>query len=117
MFDIHQLLIIRDLPRAITAAGKNYRTLSALGMVTLAAVVAAYFWTHPGFSQTVGSDSVVIGQVSPNAKIGDRSVIIGPTDARGNTVLNQSMAVGKGRGGGVVHSVPMFEQGFQYRVV
>ena len=88
--------IPRDLPKVITAAGKNHRTLLALGMLTLAAAVIVYFYTHPGFSQTVGNDSVVMGQVSPNAKIGDRSVVIGATDARGNTILNQPMAIGNG---------------------
>lgn len=41
----------------------------------------------------VGKDSVVIGNVSGN--VGDGSVVIGPTDNRGNTVLNQPMAVGR----------------------
>jgi hypothetical protein len=41
----------------------------------------------------VGKDSVVIGNVSGD--IGDGSVVIGPTDANGNVILNHSMAVGK----------------------
>jgi hypothetical protein len=40
----------------------------------------------------VGTDSVVMGRVS--GKVGDRSVVIGATDDRGNVILNQSMAVG-----------------------
>ena len=42
---------------------------------------------------TVGKDSVVIGNVSGN--VGDGSVVIGATDAYGNVILNQSMAIGK----------------------
>jgi hypothetical protein len=40
----------------------------------------------------VGDDSVVMGNIS--GCVGHRSVVIGPTDDRGNTILNQSMAVG-----------------------
>jgi len=41
----------------------------------------------------VGKDSVVIGNVSGN--VGDGSVVVGPTDDRGNVILNQPMAVGR----------------------
>lgn len=41
----------------------------------------------------VGTDSVVMGNVQGN--IGDGSVVIGPTDSNGNTILNQTMAVGR----------------------
>ena len=41
-----------------------------------------------------GKDSVVIGDVSGD--VGDGSVVIGPTDEQGNTIINQSMAVGRG---------------------
>lgn len=41
-----------------------------------------------------GKDSVVIGDVS--GEVGDGSVVIGPTDSRGNTIINQPMAVGRG---------------------
>jgi hypothetical protein len=44
----------------------------------------------------VGKDAVVIGNVSPRVEVGDGSVVIGATDAHGNTILNQSMAVGRG---------------------
>lgn len=44
----------------------------------------------------VGKDSVVIGNVPPNIQVGDGSVIIGATDARGNTIINTPMAVGRG---------------------
>ncbi len=40
----------------------------------------------------VGDDSVVMGNVA--GTVGSRSVVIGPTDNRGNTILNQPMAVG-----------------------
>jgi hypothetical protein len=40
----------------------------------------------------VGIDSVVMGQVF--GKVGDRSVVIGAMDQRGNVILNQTMAVG-----------------------
>ena len=43
----------------------------------------------------IGKDSVVIGNVSPNTEVGDGSVVIGPTDANGNTIINQPMAVGR----------------------
>jgi hypothetical protein len=41
-----------------------------------------------------GKDAVVIGNVSGD--IGDGSVVIGATDERGNTIINQPMAVGRG---------------------
>jgi hypothetical protein len=44
----------------------------------------------------VGEDSVVMGNVPPNTKVGNGSVIIGPTDNRGNTIINTPMAVGRG---------------------
>jgi hypothetical protein len=87
-------------PKLIAAAGKNHRTLSALGILAVVVVAVIYFQTHPGVSQTVGSDSVVMGQVSPNARIGDRSVVIGATDAHGNTILTQPMVVGHNAHGG-----------------
>ena len=40
-----------------------------------------------------GKDSVVIGDVS--GEVGDGSVVIGATDANGNVILNQPMAVGR----------------------
>ena len=42
----------------------------------------------------VGDDSVVIGDVK--GSVGSRSVVVGPTDNRGNTDLSQPMAVGFG---------------------
>ena len=42
----------------------------------------------------VGRDAVVMGDVS--GSVGDGSVVIGATDSRGNVVLNQPMAVGRG---------------------
>ncbi|MCP5374936.1 MAG: hypothetical protein H6743_02430 [Rickettsiaceae bacterium] len=44
----------------------------------------------------VGKDTVIIGSVPQNLKAGNGSVIIGQTDANGNTILNGSMAVGRG---------------------
>lgn len=41
-----------------------------------------------------GKDTVVIGDVS--GEIGEGSVVIGPTDDRGNTIINTPMAVGRG---------------------
>ncbi len=40
----------------------------------------------------VGKETVIIGDVSGN--FGDRCVIIGATDDRGNVILNRPMAVG-----------------------
>lgn len=45
-----------------------------------------------------GKDTVVIGNVSGD--VGDGSVVIGPTDERGNTIINQPMAVGRGASAG-----------------
>jgi hypothetical protein len=44
----------------------------------------------------IGKDAVVMGNVPPSAQIGDGSVVIGPTDSHGNTIINQPMAVGRG---------------------
>ena len=44
----------------------------------------------------IGRDSVVIGNVPPHSEVGDGSVVIGATDAHGNTIINQPMAVGRG---------------------
>ena len=44
----------------------------------------------------IGKDSVVMGNVPPNAQVGDGSVVIGATDSCGNTILNTSMAIGRG---------------------
>lgn len=41
----------------------------------------------------IGEDSVVIGNV-PYQNVGNRSVVIGPTDSNGNTILNGTMAIG-----------------------
>jgi hypothetical protein len=41
---------------------------------------------------TIGSDSVVIGDVA--GSVGDRSVVIGATDQRGHVILTTPMAVG-----------------------
>ncbi len=44
----------------------------------------------------VGKDAVVMGNVPSSVQIGDGSVVIGPTDSHGNTIINQPMAVGRG---------------------
>ena len=44
----------------------------------------------------VGKDSVVMGNVDPKTKVGDGSVVMGATDARGNAIYNTPMAVGHG---------------------
>ena len=44
----------------------------------------------------IGKDSVVIGNVPADAQVGEGCVIIGATDARGNTIINTPMAVGRG---------------------
>ncbi len=44
----------------------------------------------------IGKDAVVMGNVPSGAQIGDGSVVIGPTDSHGNTIINQPMAVGRG---------------------
>lgn len=45
-----------------------------------------------------GKDSVVMGNVE--GEVGEGSVVIGPTDSQGNTIINQSMAVGRGASAG-----------------
>jgi hypothetical protein len=49
----------------------------------------------------IGKNSVVIGKVPSNLSIGEGSVVVGPTDDRGNTILNQPMAVGFGAKAGL----------------
>jgi hypothetical protein len=44
----------------------------------------------------IGKDAVVIGNVPLKIQVGDGSVVIGATDSRGNTIINQPMAVGRG---------------------
>jgi hypothetical protein len=44
----------------------------------------------------VGKDSVVIGNVPSNSQVGDCSVVIGPTNSRGDIIINKPMAVGHG---------------------
>jgi len=43
----------------------------------------------------IGKDSVVMGNVPQNIEVGEGCVVIGPTDARGNTIINQPMAIGR----------------------
>jgi len=43
----------------------------------------------------IGDESVVMGNVS-SGRVGNRSVVIGPTDNRGNTIVNQPGAYGYG---------------------
>jgi len=42
--------------------------------------------------QMIGDDSVVYGNVT--ADVGNRSVVIGPTDGKRNVILNKGMAIG-----------------------
>lgn len=46
--------------------------------------------------KVIGKDSVVYGNVGDDINVGDGSVVIGATDAYGNTIINQPMAVGRG---------------------
>jgi hypothetical protein len=50
----------------------------------------------PPSSLSVGDESVVVGRVAPNTRVGNRSTIVGATDDRGNTILNTPMAIGHG---------------------
>jgi hypothetical protein len=55
----------------------------------------------PNKGISVGTDSVAMGHIPDGSKIGDGSVVIGPTDANGNTILNQGgLAVGNGASAG-----------------
>ena len=44
----------------------------------------------------LGKDNVIIGNVPSDLEAGDGNVIIGATDAHGNTIINTPMAVGRG---------------------
>ncbi len=50
----------------------------------------------PTPSLDVGDESVVVGRVAPNTRVGNRSTIVGATDDRGRTILNTPMAIGRG---------------------
>ena len=43
----------------------------------------------------LGKDNVIIGNVPSDLEAGDGNVIIGATDAHGNTIINTPMAVGR----------------------
>jgi len=80
-------------PQIIAAAAKNYRSLAALCIIAIAACVIAFLYFRSE-SQNIGDDAVVMGNVPSTTKVGNGSVVIGPTDAHGNTIINQPMAVG-----------------------
>lgn len=44
----------------------------------------------------LGKDNVIIGNVPEDLEAGDGNVVIGPTDAHGNTIINKPMAAGRG---------------------
>jgi hypothetical protein len=78
----------------------SLKATGPMGNLALAATggfavwVLSYFLLPKPIPPTVevGNDSVVMGQVK--GKVGDGSVVVGPTDTNGNTVITQSMAVG-----------------------
>lgn len=43
----------------------------------------------------IGKDAVVMGAIPNTLEVGDGSVVIGPTDKYGNTIINTPMAVGR----------------------
>jgi hypothetical protein len=69
-----------------------YRLLRLIVITTWS---ASALWIAVGSSQSgnVGDNSVVLGNHRGN--VGNGSVVVGPTDERGNTVLNTPMAVGR----------------------
>ncbi|MGB7100803.1 MAG: hypothetical protein WBD95_18830 [Xanthobacteraceae bacterium] len=96
---------------------KTQKVSIICALIGAAAIISASFLRAPSFQQTingdnnfqvgsgatltmaqllptVGSDSVVIGNVKHN--VGDRSVAIGATDDRGNTILALPGAYGYG---------------------
>ncbi len=77
------------------AAGASYRSLAAFVSLLVAAGIISSLYLRP-VSQQIGADAVVIGNVPSTARIGNGSVVIGATDARGNTILTQPMAIGHG---------------------
>jgi hypothetical protein len=52
----------------------------------------------------IGKDTVIIGNVPSNLEAGDGSVVIGATDAQGNTIINEPMVVGRNASAGP-HSI------------
>jgi internalin A len=52
----------------------------------------------------IGDDSVVYGKIPPNLKVGNRSTVVFPTDANGNTIIDRSTAIGYGAQAGE-HSI------------
>jgi hypothetical protein len=92
--------LTESTPKIIAASGKNRRTLTALGILAVCFIAVLYFRSSPSVSQIVGNDSVVMGNVPPTARVGDRSVVIGATDANGNTILTRPMTVGHNAHGG-----------------
>jgi hypothetical protein len=79
-----------SIRKIIVTAGKSRRTLAAC--LILAVTV---YGTANIKSMEVGKDAVVMGKVPATARIGDGSIIIGPTDANGNITLTAPMAVGR----------------------
>jgi hypothetical protein len=84
-----------------------FRSLRAFPRLTLLAgcgvifvAVAGYELSASADSLNVGPDAVVMGRVAPNATIGAGSVVIGPTDDHGNTIVNKPMVAGRCAHGG-----------------
>lgn len=75
-----------------------YVSLAVCALCVLAAPFVVFWGVKKQRKQAmkVGKGSVVMGQVPPDAEIGEGCTIVGPTDQFGNTILNTPMAVGKG---------------------
>ena len=81
-----------------------------VGLLVLASIRSD---DKPNIRPSVGSESTIVGPMPPNG-VGDRSTIVGATDAHGNTILNKggtqigycshadstSVAIGAYAGGG-----------------
>ncbi len=48
----------------------------------------------------IAKDAIVIGNVPDNVEVGEGGIRIGATDARGNTILNTPMTIGRNAQGG-----------------
>ena len=85
--------VISAIPKIITAAAKSNRSIAALIIIVVAAFIVCFLY-YRSVSLNVGDDAVVMGSVPSATKVGNGSVVIGPTDTGGNTIINQPMAIG-----------------------
>ena len=79
---------IKEIRKTVSLFPKRSRIL-ALCIIAVALLGFCFFKYG---KRSVGSGSVVVGAVSGD--VGDHSVVVGATDAYGNTILIKPMAIG-----------------------